>query len=397
MRRISATYLYLGNGRFLKNGTLVCENDGTVAEIIDNQGELSEKAGTEHYSGLLVPGFVNVHCHLELSHLKGKIDEKTGIGGFVGKINLLRNLETEVREKAMQTADRRMWAAGIAAVGDISNSQLSVGTKRESRIFYHTFIEAFGFHPSRADIAFDYARFVQEYFRENGLANSIVPHSPYSVSQPLFNKIRENALAENSLLSVHNQESEAEDMFFLDGKGPIAEHLQNNLGIDVSHWMPTGKSSLLSVLEYLPAGNPLILVHNTRTQKSDLEALKKNRPMKNTYFALCPNSNIYIENQLPPVSLFRDEKLTICLGTDSLASNHQLSILAEMMTLQINFPELKLDELLTWATLNGAKALQIDTNFGSFELGKKPGVNLITGIDFNKMSLTENSRIKRLM
>lgn len=397
MRRISATYLYLGNGRFLKNGTLVCENDGTVAEIIDNQGELSEKAGTEHYSGLLVPGFVNVHCHLELSHLKGKIDEKTGIGGFVGKINLLRNLETEVREKAMQTADRRMWAAGIAAVGDISNSQLSVGTKRESRIFYHTFIEAFGFHPSRADIAFDYARFVQEYFRENGLANSIVPHSPYSVSQPLFNKIRENALAENSLLSVHNQESEAEDMFFLDGKGPIAEHLRNNLGIDVSHWMPTGKSSLLSVLEYLPAGNPLILVHNTRTQKFDLEVLKKNRPMKNTYFALCPNSNIYIENQLPPVSLFRDEKLTICLGTDSLASNHQLSILAEMMTLQFNFPELKLDELLTWATLNGAKALQIDTNFGSFELGKKPGVNLITGIDFNKMSLTENSRIKRLM
>lgn len=397
MRRISATYLYLGNGRFLKNGTLVCENDGTVAEIIDNQGELSEKAGTEHYSGLLVPGFVNVHCHLELSHLKGKIDEKTGIGGFVGKINLLRNLETEVREKAMQTADRRMWAAGIAAVGDISNSQLSVGTKRESRIFYHTFIEAFGFHPSRADIAFDYARFVQEYFRENGLANSIVPHSPYSVSEPLFNKIRENALAENSLLSVHNQESEAEDMFFLDGKGPIAEHLQNNLGIDVSHWMPTGKSSLLSVLEYLPVENPLILVHNTRTQKFDLEVLKKNRPMKSTYFALCPNSNIYIENQLPPVSLFRDEKLTICLGTDSLASNHQLSILAEMMTLQINFPELKLDELLTWATLNGAKALQIDTNFGSFELGKNPGVNLITGIDFKTMKLTDSSRVKRLV
>src|SRR5690606_6759429 len=141
----------------------------------------------------------------------------------------------------------------------------------------------------------------------------------------------------------------------------------------------------------------LILVHNTRTQKSDLEALKKNRPMKNTYFALCPNSNSYIENQLPPVSLFRNEKLTICLGTDSLASNHQLSILAEMMTLQINFPELKLDELLTWATLNGAKALQIDTNFGSFELGKNPGVNLITGIDFKTMKLTDSSRVKRLV
>ncbi len=397
MRKISATYLYSGKGRFLKNGTLICNDDGTVLEIIDNKGELRELAGTEHYSGLLVPGFVNVHCHLELSHLNGKIEEKTGIGGFVGKINLLRSLETESREKAMQVADRKMWAAGIAAVGDISNSNLSVDTKLKSRIFYHTFIEAFGFHPSRAEIAFDYARLVQSDFQENGLANSIVPHSPYSVSAPLFNKIRENAITEKSLLSFHNQESKAEDQFYLDGTGPIADHLQNNLDIDISHWKPTGKSSLLSVLEYFPIRNSLVLVHNTQTKKADLEALREIRSMENTYFALCPNSNIYIENQLPPVSLFRNEKLNICLGTDSLASNHQLSILSEMMTLQFNFPELTLDELLTWASLNGAKALQMDTNFGSFEVGKKPGVNLITGIDFKSMKLTDSSRVKRLV
>ncbi len=396
MRKISATYLYAGNGRFLKNGTLICKDDGTVVSIIDNEGELSEQEGTEYYSGLLVPGFVNVHCHLELSHLKEKIEEKIGIGGFVGKINRLRNQETESREKAMQLADRKMWAAGIAAVGDISNSKLSVDTKLKSRIFYHTFIEAFGFHPSRAEIAFDYARFVQSDFQENGLANSIVPHSPYSVSESLFDKIGENAIAEKSLLSFHNQESEAEDQFFLDGTGPIAEHLQNNLGIDISNWKPTVKSSLLSVLKYLPAENPLILVHNTRTQKTDLEALRKKRSMKNTYFALCPNSNLYIENQLPPVSLLREEKLNICLGTDSLASNHQLSILSEMITLQLNFPELKLDELLTWASLNGAKALQIHHHFGSFDVGKKPGVNLITGVDFKTMRLKETAKVKRL-
>lgn len=397
VRKISATYLYISNGRFLKNGTLICKDDGTIVNIIDNVGGLCEQEATEHYSGLLVPGFVNVHCHLELSHLKGKIEENTGIGGFVGKINRLRNEETESREKAMQLADRKMWAAGIAAVGDISNSTLSLDTKLKSQIFYHTFIEAFGFHPSRAEIAFDYARFVQLDFQESDLANSIVPHSPYSVSEPLFEKIRNNAIAERSLLSFHNQESKAEDQFFLDGTGPIAEHLQNNLGIDISDWKPTGKSSLLSVLKYLPAENPLILVHNTRTQKADLEALREMRSMENTYFALCPNSNLYIENQLPSVSLLSDEKLNICLGTDSLASNHQLSILSEMITLQQNFPELKLDELLSWATLNGAKALQIDNVFGSFEPGKKPGANLITGIDFKNMKLTENSRVKRLI
>jgi cytosine/adenosine deaminase-related metal-dependent hydrolase len=153
---------------------------------------------------------------------------------------------------------------------------------------------------------------------------------------------------------------------------------------------------LISILPYLPDKNPLLLVHNTFTEKLDLEALKKNRSLKNTWFVLCPNSNLYIENQLPPIKLFRDEKLNICIGTDSLASNHELSVLAELITLQQNFPELELTELLIWATLNGAKALGIEATFGSFEPGKKPGINLISGVDFKTFRLTENSKVKRL-
>jgi cytosine/adenosine deaminase-related metal-dependent hydrolase len=340
---------------------------------------------------------VNTHCHLELSHLKGKIEEKTGIGGFVGQINQLRNQETEKTEKAIQVADRKMWAAGTAAVGDISNSTLTLEIKKISKIFYHTFIESFGFHPSRAERAFDIAQFVQFQFREKGLANCIVPHSPYSVSKPLFEKIKQNAIIEKSILTIHNQESESESEFYYSGTGAIINHLQNNLGIDTSHWQPTGKSSLVSVLQYLPAENQLLLVHNTFTKKEDLDELRKIRSTENTFFVLCPNSNLYIENQLPPVSLFRDENLNICIGTDSLASNHELSVLTEMITLQLNFREIKLDELIQWASINGAKALQIDEKFGSFEPGKKPGVNLISGIDFKMMKLTGKSRVKKLI
>jgi len=147
----------------------------------------------------------------------------------------------------------------------------------------------------------------------------------------------------------------------------------------------------------LPPENHLLLVHNTFTEKSDLGELRKNRPLENTWFALCPNSNLYIENQLPPIPLFQKEGLNICLGTDSLASNHQLSILAEMITIQQNFHEIELTELLTWATLNGAEALGINKDFGSFETGKKPGINLITGIDFKNMKLTKSSKVKRLI
>lgn len=396
MRKIAATYIFPGNKPPIKNGILICKPNGTIVDIIDNKGELKEESGLEFYSGILVPGFVNTHCHLELSHLEGKIEEKTGIGGFVGKINTLRNEDTVSIEKAIKITDRKMWAAGTAAVGDISNSILTIDTKQKSKIFYHTFVESFGFHPSRAEIAFEYAKFVCSEFQDNNLSVSIVPHSPYSVSEPLFKKIKENALNEKSILTIHNQESRAEAQFFEDGTGAIANHIQNNLGIDISHWKPTGKSSITSILKFLPPESQLILVHNTFTEKPDLDELRKNRSPKNTFFALCLNSNLYIENQLPPVSLFQNENLNICLGTDSLASNHQLSILSEMVTLQQNFPEIELTELITWATLNGAKALGIEKDFGSFEPGKKPGVNLISGVDFRSMKLTKLSKVKRL-
>ncbi|MDB4584489.1 amidohydrolase family protein [Draconibacterium sp.] len=397
MRKISATYIFSCNQSPIKNGILVCADNGSIVEIIDNNGELKEESGMEFYSGILVPGFVNTHCHLELSHLHNRIEENIGIGNFIGKINTLRNEDNENIEKAIQLTDRKMWVAGTAAVGDISNSTLSLNTKLNSKIFYHTFVESFGFHPSRATKAFDFAKYIASEFRENQLSVSVVPHSPYSVSEPLFQAIKENAIEENSILSMHNQESNAEAEFYKSGTGPIANHLQNNLGIDISHWQTTGQSSLPSVLKFLPAENQLILVHNTFTEKNDIERLKDIRSIHNTYFALCPNSNLYIENQLPPVSLLQNENLNICLGTDSLASNHQLSILSEMLTLQLKFPEIKLEELFIWATLNGAKALKLEERFGSFETGKTPGINLITGVDFKIMKLTQKSKVKRLV
>jgi aminodeoxyfutalosine deaminase len=397
VRKIAATYIYPGNKPPIKNAVLTCNSDGTVIDISAGSDKFTEQSGLEFYSGILVPGFVNAHCHLELSHLKGKIEEKTGIGEFIGQINLLRNQDTENTEKAIQVADRKMWAAGIAAAGDISNSTLTIETKKKSRIFYHTFIETFGFHPARAEKAFDIAQFVQVQFREKGLVNSITPHSPYSVSKPLFEKIKENAVIEKSILTIHNQESESESEFFIYGNGAIHDHIKYNLGIDTSHWEPTGKSSLTSVLPYLQIENQLLLVHNTFTKKEDLDEIKKTRSIENTFFVLCPNSNLYIENRLPPVPLFLDEKVNICIGTDSLASNHSLSILDELITLQLNFPELKLDELIRWSCFNGAKALQIEDTYGSFQPGKKPGINLISGIDFKRMKLTAASKVKRLI
>lgn len=397
MRKIAATYIFPGTGKAVKNGVLVLEDNGTVMDILEKKDNFREEAGVEFYSGVLVPGFINAHCHLELSHLQGKIEEKTGMAGFLGKINHLRSSTEKEIQKAMQVADRRMWAAGIAAVGDISNSANTVQPKLKSRIVYHTFVEAFGFHPSRAERAFEMAVFVKREFHQNKLSASIVPHSPYSVSDPLFEKIEEEALKEKGILSIHNQESKAELQFFEDGTGPISDHFQQNIGIDISHWQADGKSALERILEFLPAANKLLLVHNTFTKQEDIDFLKSKRSGENTFLVLCPNSNLYIENALPQVPLFQQNKLNLCLGTDSLASNHQLSILREMITLQEYFPKISLEELVAWACLNGARALGIENEFGSFEKGKKPGVNLVSGLDLKNLKLTRNSKVKRLL
>lgn len=397
MRKISATYIFPGNRPPLKNGILICEDDGTILDLIDTGGQLREEAALEHHSGVLVPGFVNAHCHLELSHLKGKIPEKTGLGGFLGFINKLRNLEEEDAEEAMKKADFLMKHAGIVAVGDVSNSCASLEIKRNSQIRYHTFVETFGFHPSRAEKAFTFAEFVESMFRELGLFASVTPHSPYSVSELLFQKIAQKARAENSILSVHNLESRDELAFFKDGSGGISRHISEILGIEISHWKPTGKTSLEFTLAFIPKENSLLLVHNTFTSPEDIQLLKRQRNMENTFLVLCPNANLYIENKLPPVSLFQNERLNICLGTDSLASNHSLSILQEMITLQHNFPEVKLQELVEWGSLNGARALGLNGFLGSLEPGKKPGINLVTGVDLKNMRLTEASKVRRLI
>ena len=85
------------------------------------------------------------------------------------------------------------------------------------------------------------------------------------------------------------------------------------------------------------------------------------------------------------------------MGTDSLASNHRLSVFDEMVTTQLYYPETSLEELIQWACFNGARAIQADNFYGSFEPGKKPGVNLITGADLSNLKLTANSKLRRLI
>lgn len=369
-RKLHAEKLFTGQ-EMLEHHTLVVSDDGTVQEII------KDAADAELLNGTLCPGFINAHCHLELSHMKGYIPEGTGLVDFVFKVITERHFDKEVMIAAIEQAEREMIDNGIVAVGDICNNPITLLQKLKKNIYYHNFIEASGFVPAvvperfkrSADLFNAYA----ELYKTPQGSNSIVPHAPYSVADILFGRIV--SFPGNQLLTMHNQEAPEENELFQNKTGDFLR-LYEKMKIDDSNFVASGTTSLQACLPYFFPQQTLILVHNVVTTEADLEYVKNNKTPQ-LYFCLCPNANLYITGMLPPVDLFIKNNCNIVLGTDSLASNHQLSILAEINTLKKNFPHVSYEQMLAWATSNGAKALGISDKFGSFEQGKQPGILLI--------------------
>ncbi len=397
LRKISASYVFTLAGEPIKNGIVIADELGTIVDVVNTDSEISEIEGLEFYSGILCPGFVNTHCHLELSHLKDRISRNTGLPDFLKQIVQLRSTDEEFQLMAARQADQFMWRSGIVAVGDISNSSLSLEIKENSKIFYHSFLECLGFLPQRAPRALEYAEFLSHLFTTSRQRNSITAHATYSVSDELFQYIVDDAAKNQSIISLHHQESDEEDKMFRSKSGKLLQHYQENLKLDIDFWQSTGKSSTQSVLPKISKENQLLLVHNTYLNEEDLVWIKTNRHASNTFFVLCPNSNLYIENRLPDIGLIRSSGFPICLGTDSLASNNSLSILKELLTINEYSKEIGLNELLTLACLNGARVLKIEDWAGTLEKGKKPGVNLITGIDWANMKLLSTAAVKKLI
>jgi cytosine/adenosine deaminase-related metal-dependent hydrolase len=198
-------------------------------------------------------------------------------------------------------------------------------------------------------------------------------HAPYSVSNELWKLMA--PYYKDQTTSLHTQESQFEDDFLGFQKGDFTR-LYELLKIDTSFFQATGKSSLQSVAHHFSGAQRVLLVHDTFTKETDLDFIHELSKIQQTnyHFCLCINANLYINKALPPIELLRQKKCTIVLGTDSLASNHELSIQAEINTIQKHFPQIPLTEILQWATINGAKALGFDKRLGSFEKGKQPGM-----------------------
>lgn len=359
--------------------------------------EINSKDDIKKYQGIICPGFVNTHSHIELSYLKNQIKKNKGLGEFVIEVQKSKKkFDKEIILEAIKKAEEDMLLSGIVAVGDISNTSLSFSIKEKSKLMFYTFLEVYGSDPNIAEERFQKSLdlYSQISIPEKNSKASIVPHAPYAVSDILFKKIKEFSIRNNSLLSIHHQESNDEKLFFKNKTGKILENFKK-FGIDHSHFRAIGLSPLQSITSFFPKQNKLLLVHNTFSKPEDIDFAIEN--FNRVYWCFCPNANLFIENRLPNIPEFINKKAKITIGTDSYASNETLSVLEEIKTISSHYPEIKLQELLLWSTLNGAEFLGFDEKLGNFEKGKKPGINLIEEVDLKNMKLVKESRIKVIM
>jgi cytosine/adenosine deaminase-related metal-dependent hydrolase len=363
MRRISSHLLSTPCG--LERGRVVTLSDeGTIHEISTPE-HLDREDGVEIFSGLLVPGFFNAHCHLELSHLRGRIAPGGGFEAFVAGMKAApRNYELQITNyeslpsaeaggtqdaqlSPMNFWDAKMWAEGVSAVADICNGSSTFALKRRSPIRYHNFIEIFG---TEADPAKAFA--LCDRAVAMGLAASVTPHSLYSLNRETFAKIVENPLSIiHYPLSIHFMESEFEV------RDPAAR-----------------------LIEQVPADREVMLVHNCMVTQRDIDIVMGHFTAPVTW-VLCPGSNRYISGFIPPVELLRRNGLRIAVGTDSLASNESLSMVRELAMLG----DVPLAELLSWAAAD------------TIEVGHTPGLVLLTGVDLEKMALTDSTKAQRII
>lgn len=379
LRKFQADELF--DGKTLhRNKVLITDESGTVIDVVE---AMDAGPDVSMHKGTLVPGLINAHCHLELSHLKDVIPPHTGLIEFLCSVVTKRGFDPAVIQEKIRLAEKEMYENGIVAVGDIGNTADTAAVKSNSRIRWQNFTEVLSFTDEKADASVEHYLQVANELKASLQTSSIehrtaiVPHAPYSISPRTFELINEATAGE--VISLHNQEHPAEDDLYKTGQSEYLR-LFRIFGIDTSPFPITGKSALRSVLPYFTKGQTIFLVHNTSTPEEDIlwaETHAKQNGLT-LVWCVCINANLYIENKVPPIEKLIKHGCHIALGTDSYSSNWQLSIAKEMQSIRTHFPSIDPVNILQWATSSGASALRWDDALGHFQKGRKPGIVLLS-------------------
>ena len=388
MKQFSSQLIITNSGPPLKNGVITTHDDGTIISV---NSTLKKDVPVEFYEGIIIPGFVNCHCHLEISHLKGTIEGGRGLAHFIREVRNIRDIGRDDILSEAEKADNELFREGVVLCADICNTDVTFALKQKSSISYYNLLEIFGIDPERSQHRIEEILKLEAEAQKYDMHYSLTPHSVYSVSLPLFRYLKEKTKT-NKVTSIHFLESEEERQFLSGHTGPLRESYERSGIMPKNPETPSDHAD--AILSEVTASGNLILVHNTFADRVTIREVNRRN---NTYWCLCPASNRYISNKMPPAGLLLSEGCNLVVGTDSLASNNTLSMISEMKVLQEYFPDVTLEGMIRWATINGAQALGEEKKYGSIEPGKKPGLLIMENLDIINLRLLTKTSIRRLL
>jgi cytosine/adenosine deaminase-related metal-dependent hydrolase len=380
LRIVHADAVIPGDGDPVADGAVVVDGSaivdvGPAAEVIPRHAG----AAVERVRGALMPGLVNAHTHIELSALRGQVP---GGAGFVPWVEHLLGARAEVQPEhdaaAIERAVEELHAFGTVAVGEVSNSLVAVRPLVRRGIGGVVFHEVFGLERDALErrVA-EMPRVVEQSVGDwpgADLAYAPSPHTLYTTHADVVRRLVSDARERGVLASVHLSEHAAERSFLERGAGPIVDFYARRLNLTPERIRWPGKSPVAFADELGAIGPHVLCVHLTDARNEELELVAR----RGAPTVFCPRSNLYIETRLPPLIAARAAGLLPALGTDSLASNASLDVLAEARALADRFSSVPAKELVRMATWQGAQALR-RPDLGRITRGASPGLVAIEG------------------
>ncbi len=359
----------------IENGAVAISGDrvNDVGEFSEISKRHSDQETVDLGEQALLPGLINAHCHLDYTCLRGKISRQESFTGWIRAINAEKaKLSPEDYVTSINHGFDEAKRFGTTTIANLTAFPELV-SRIQAPIRTWWFAELIDVRdPNRASDIVDLAIEKLKSAEHWGLA----PHAPFTASANLYRRCEEIVRSEDVLLTTHLAESREEMSMFRDASGPLYDFLKG-IGRDMSDcdrktpieefFGRLGRGGSPNRPRAIEGNRPYLLVHVNEISDEDLNLLKQSAGKDSVVH--CPRSHDYFGHSSFQFHKLRELGFNICLGTDSLASNDDLSLFAEMRAFQKKFPDVSPEEILKMVTVHGARALHQENSLGQIRSG----------------------------
>ncbi|MCA9076274.1 MAG: amidohydrolase family protein [Planctomycetaceae bacterium] len=323
----------------------------------------------------IIPGLVNAHTHLEFSDLTEPLTPASPFPSWVRSLMAQRQQRPSDRMEAIDAGLNESVATGCTLIGEIATDETSVTRLSSETPRGVVFREILGIGENVAAERLKIARrhlFPERTASESDILRGLSPHAPYSLSADLFRQLVDLAVEANATVAMHLAETQEEMELLRSGTGLLVDMLKDFGVWRDRFWMPSGEIG--EYLHELSRVRRALVVHGNYLSVDDIELLATQPQMTVVY---CPRTHRFFGHPEHPWRRLIERGVKVALGTDSRASNPDLSLWSELQFLSREFPDVSEDCLLRLATLNGADALGLADVTGSLTPGKSADLTVV--------------------